>query len=105
MADKKYEIKVSLNKKGSSGLRYYLMECGFELYRNVPILHSFERVSSPIRLDEDEKIDDLSTFSAYYNSNSLPREWTYLRKKIEESDSVTEFRFIMRRELPEVPIA
>ena len=92
------EIKVCLNKEGSAGLRSHLVECGFELFRNVPMMgHSLEPVKNPIRLDEDGNLDDGATFTAYYNGERDPKEWGYLRNRIESHLSVTEFRYVKKR--------
>lgn len=91
------EIKVCLDKDGSAGLRNYLEECGFDIFREIPASHSLEKINHRIRLDEDGNIDDGATFAAYYNGDRDPKEWIDLRDRIETHLSVTKFRYVKKR--------
>lgn len=93
----KIEIEVRLEKNGSAGLRNYLEECGFDIFREIPAGHSLEKVNHRIRLDEDGNIDDGATFVAYYNGDRDPKEWIYLRNRIESHLSVIQFLYVKKR--------
>ena len=85
-----YSMEVCMGK-GSSGLRSYLEERGFDIYRKTRISNRLEQVHG-IRLDEDDKIDDDATFLAIWESDNPHEEESSIRRKVTSHPSVTKFK-------------
>ena len=67
-----YSMEVHMGK-GSGGLRGYLEERGFDIYRRTRISSRLEQVHG-IKLDEEDKIDDGATFLAIWEGDNPHEE-------------------------------